>query len=111
VEVGECGIVILVTHLRHATFRASLLNRILSGLITKKSIPQGAATTCWACVCPRVATPGMRGAYLADCGPAAPLTAQCRDEDGIESEALWNSTVVDLEEALRIQGLPPLNPF
>lgn len=38
---------------------ASLFNRIVGNLIPAKSIPQGAATTVYACVAPGVATEGV----------------------------------------------------
>ena len=69
---------------------------------------QGAATTIYACVCPRILTPAMQGAYLSDCSPIPPLTETCRDPHGKESEALWEVTVAQLQEAVKKIGLPDL---
>lgn len=84
--------------------RASLINRILGNIITSKTIPQGAATTIWACVAPRAGTPGVRGAYLADCGPANP-TAAGRDESKELRQKLWQVTEQQLKEAVEKAGL------
>jgi retinol dehydrogenase-12 len=86
-------------------WRASLMNRVIGSVIKSKTIPQGAATTVWACVCPRVGTEGLRGAYLMDCGPGVPATAFGRDEDKALRQGLWKVTEEELDEALKKAGL------
>jgi len=63
-----------------------------------KNIVQGASTTAWACVAPRVRDDDMRGAYLVDCFPAQPLTPEGRDEDGSQSRGLQKVTRAMLEK-------------
>lgn len=69
------------------------LNSILSFLVANKDIPQGAATTVYACMAPDISP----GSYLADCAEATP-TAAARDYD--LAEALWKTTGGQLREAL-----------
>ena len=76
--------------------------------IRNKSIPEGAATTVWACLSPSVSNPDMQGAYLSDCRAVSPSTATCRDLDGQVRETLWNITQEDLATALSAAGLPTL---
>eukprot|EP00597_Dinobryon_sp_UTEXLB2267_P009297 CAMPEP_0170095734 /NCGR_PEP_ID=MMETSP0019_2-20121128/28139_1 /TAXON_ID=98059 /ORGANISM="Dinobryon sp., Strain UTEXLB2267" /LENGTH=349 /DNA_ID=CAMNT_0010317535 /DNA_START=47 /DNA_END=1096 /DNA_ORIENTATION=- len=92
-------------------WRASFVNRIAGSFLTKKTIPQGAATTVWACVCPRVETEGLQGQYLADCGPKVPTTACCKDATGSEREKLWKASWEDVNNALKKIGLPEVPPF
>ena len=82
----------------------SRLNRVVGSLIGSKTIPQGAATTVWACLAPQVGTPEMRGAYLADCGLGTPST-EGRDEKKTGRQSLWRVTEVQLDEALAKAGL------
>jgi len=67
--------------------------------VADKDIPQGAATTVWALVSPRVQEEEMRGSYLVDCSPALPLTAQGRDEDGSAARELAKVTLDALQKA------------
>lgn len=90
-------------------FNKSFLNRLISWFIADKTIPQGAATTVYACVAPRISLPDMRGAYLRDCGPYPPSTSQCIDETGEERQKLWEVTEKQLGEALQQAGLPCLS--
>lgn len=62
----------------------------------KKSIPQGAATTVWACVSPEAGSEKLRGRYLEDCGPKTPSRNAI---DSKTSEALWEVTKAQLAEA------------
>lgn len=79
-------------------WRASLFNRIVGSVVKSKNIPQGAATTVYACVAPRVSTEGMRGAYLNDCGPAEPTDkAQSKEL----RQQLWKVTDEQLKEAVK----------
>jgi hypothetical protein len=88
----------------YSLFRQSFFNRAVGVFVKDKTIPQGAATSVYACVCPRAATQGMAGAYLVDCGPAAPNDAG-RDESKELREALWNASEADLASALEKAGL------
>lgn len=86
-------------------------------------MPQGAATTIYACVCPRISTDYLRGAYLKgigdccskegcilmdlpylDCGPASP-TKDGQDVDKKLRQELWKVTEQELNEALAKAGL------
>ena len=73
--------------------------------MAQKSIPQGAATTVFACVAPGVGTEGVRGAYLEDCRASLPSTKAGVDADGCLREALWTATDAQLTEALAKAGL------
>lgn len=85
-------------------WRQSFINRILGKFIKNKSIPQGAATTIYACVAPRVDTDGLRGAYLSDCGSVAP-NKEGLDEDGQLRNQLWEATEKQLAVAVEKAGL------
>lgn len=41
-----------------------MFNRIVGNLVTSKTIPQGAATTVYACVCPGIGTDGVSAFYV-----------------------------------------------
>lgn len=86
----------------YSIIRQSFFNRVVSNFVAGKSIPQGAATTVYACVCPRISTEGMRGAYLADCGPAAPSSAACNKE---LAARFWKVSEEDLNAALVKLGI------
>jgi len=87
-----------------ALWRQSFFNRMMGSTIADKTVPQGAATTVWACVVPRGQTDGLRGAYLSDCGPIAPNAAG-QDKDGKLREELWQATESQLNEALKKANL------
>jgi hypothetical protein len=78
---------------------------VVGGLVKNKSVPQGAATTIYGCVCPKVGTPGVRGAYLLDCREGVPDNADGRDESKAVRQALWKATEDQLNEALAKAGL------
>ena len=79
----------------------------MAGLLGSKTVPQGAATTVWACVAPELE--GRSGAYLADCqvgtevpGPwgrrmCAPTPLA---QDGEVARALWEKTEEMIAAAL-----------
>ncbi len=79
--------------------RQSLFNRLIGNFVQDKTIPQGAATTIYGCVCPRVGTEGMRGAYLSDCGEIAPNEI-AHDANKTLRNALWEVTEKQLDEAV-----------
>lgn len=87
-----------------ALWRQSMFNRLLGGFIKDKTVPQGAATTVYGCLCPRVATDGMRGAYLTDCGPTMPSNMG-QDADKKLREALWKVTEEQLAAAVKKANL------
>lgn len=81
---------------------------VLGALVANKSIPQGAATTIWACLNPYVENAeaeegklAVNGAYLSDCGPILPGTPDGIDDDKHLRKALWAATERDLEEVLK----------
>jgi len=81
-------------------WQQSFFNRLAGNLITSKSIPQGAATTVFACVAPRVGTEALRGAYLEDCRPSLPNEAG-QDANKQLRNALWAATEEQLAEAVK----------
>ena len=83
---------------------AAVGRAVFGALIVDKTIPQGAATTLFGCLEPRLAEPALRGAYLADCGVAAP-NAEGEDADKALRRALWAATEAQLKEALAKAGL------
>lgn len=62
-----------------------------------KSIAQGAATTAWAMLSPRIdaEAPSFQGAYLSDCGPAKPTNKQAFDDSLVEK--FWKKTEDELK--------------
>lgn len=55
----------------------SFIMWFLPTFIFDKSIPQGAATTVFACVSPKIAQDDYRGAYLSDCDVKLPNANAC----------------------------------
>ena len=94
-------------------FRGYLLLCFLSGIgawiasfvVMDKTIPEGTATTVWACMSSDVLKEGIRGGYLVDCAPAKPTTADARDDTGSIRKALWTETFKQLDEKIAILGL------
>jgi len=75
--------------IRTALWRsAGVLGDVITFFITDKTVPQGAATSIWACLSPTVIAEN-RGAYLMDCAPSQPTVAAGVDADGKRREALW----------------------
>ena len=77
----------------------NFLLQILGNFIPSKTIPQGAATTIFACVAPRVGTDCLRGAYLEDCSPSLPSKSG-QGEDKILRNKLWTATEEQLAFAI-----------
>lgn len=78
------------------------MSYLASQFVMDKTIPQGAATSAWACVAPEITQDDahFRGAYLADCWSLEP--AKCGvDASGKVREALWVATMTQLEEATK----------
>lgn len=78
----------------------ALLTMIVDMFVMDKTIPQGAATTLYACVAPEVAEETMRGAYLVDCHASRPRTECARDEDGKLRKALWTVASAEIAEVV-----------
>eukprot|EP00930_Biecheleria_cincta_P076243 TRINITY_DN63459_c0_g1_i1.p1 TRINITY_DN63459_c0_g1~~TRINITY_DN63459_c0_g1_i1.p1 ORF type:complete len:376 (+),score=70.51 TRINITY_DN63459_c0_g1_i1:19-1146(+) len=78
---------------------------LLDVLMADKTVPQGAATTLWACLAPRVAAPEFAGAYLADCGLGS---LSSKGSDDALAERLWQATDKELDAALARRGLDAL---
>lgn len=80
----------------------SFFNQIIGGFVQffGKSVPQGAATTLWACLSPTIKEPGLKGAYLSDCAVSFPQTKCTQDSDGKIREKLWEATETQLNEVL-----------
>lgn len=100
-EVSSFTYLVLVLEADHPP-RQSLFNRVLGSAIASKSIPQGAATTVYACVAPRISTEGMRGAYLSDCGPAQP------DDSVLDKNVrkrFWQVSEEQIAEAVQRMGI------
>ncbi len=76
-----------------------VVKTLANAFIMDKNIPQGAATTIYACVHPRISNPDMRGAYLVDCAPALPKTAIACDANNEWSNKLYDFT----EEQLKLK--------
>ena len=74
----------------------SVLNRIFGLFVGDRGIPEGAASTLWACLSPRGQDQSLRGAYIADCAPAQPLESARSDD---MREEVWRVTQ---EELLRV---------
>ena len=71
---------------------SSVVKFIFNTFIVDKSIPQGAATTVWASLCPELAEKNVAGSYCSDCSIAVPTTDQAQDVDGRNQVALWSLT-------------------
>lgn len=82
---------------RYTTPKIGIFDWLLEQLIANKDIEQGAATTLWAATSTRCEFPDMRGAYCDDCNAQRP-NSNARDFS--LREALWETTKVQLEEAL-----------
>ena len=92
---------VIITNLqRHNSWMLSgFLGAIFSSLVVDKTIPQGTATTLYACLEPSLDTPALRGSYLVDCQVAKP-TADGQDANKRLRRALWKVTEKELAEAL-----------
>ena len=75
----------------------AVLKFVFDTLVVDKSIPQGAATSLFACLAPELDAPALRGSYLDSCAVATP-TAPARD--AALRRALWEATEADIRAAL-----------
>jgi len=83
--------------------QASWFNSLLLPFIQDKTIPQGAATTVYACVAPELGDGRRAGAYLSDCKVVVP-SALARSQKNWEG--LWEATEAQIKAAL--PALPEL---
>ena len=103
----DCQISSLAVHpgvIRTALWReqAGWFNSLLLPFLQDKTIPQGAATTVYACVAPEFSDVMRAGAYLSDCKVAVP-SAQARSQ--INWQALWLATEGQIAEAMPGQAI------
>jgi NAD(P)-dependent dehydrogenase (short-subunit alcohol dehydrogenase family) len=85
----------LVRHMNVPGF----LRPLLVHALINKTIPQGAATTLYACLGKELDKEENRGVYLDDCNISKP-NKEARDEKGIMRKALWEVTEKQIQEAL-----------
>jgi WW domain-containing oxidoreductase len=91
---------VIATNLgRHLSPVFGALFRLLSFSPLLKSIPQGAATTCYVATSPALAK--VSGVYFSDCNPKVPSS---HARDGAMAERLWSVS----EELVKGYLLPPL---
>ena len=92
---------VIITNLqRHNSWMSSgLLGALFTNLVVDKNIPQGAATTLYACLEPSLDSPALRGSYLVDCHVTKPTTVG-QDVDKRLRRALWQVTENELAQAL-----------
>ena len=88
-----------IPFLQGASVGAVLARGVFGAFIVDKTIPQGAATTLYGCLEPRLAEPALRGSYLVDCAVAVP-DAEGEDAGKTLRKALWAATEEQLAAAL-----------
>ena len=72
---------------------------VFTGIMVDKTIPEGAATTLYACLEPSLDSPALRGSYLVDCQVKKP-SKDGQDVDKRLRRALWQVTERELAQAL-----------
>ena len=95
---------VIATNLARHIGLSSITSALFKALVVDKTIPQGAATTLYACLEPSLAEPAARGSYLSDCAVTTPMTPQAQDADGAVRKALWEATEAQLRDALGEAG-------
>jgi NAD(P)-dependent dehydrogenase (short-subunit alcohol dehydrogenase family) len=92
---------IIQTALWRSSFFASGIGAsILGSLMSNKTIPQGAATTMFACLSPTIMNED-RGAYLVDCQASPPACEQGKDVKGTLRKELWNTIEKEINEVTK----------
>ncbi|XP_037423531.1 short-chain dehydrogenase TIC 32 B, chloroplastic-like [Triticum dicoccoides] len=88
--------------------RAGLVTNTVFFLASKllKTVPQAAATTCYAAVHPAVA--GVSGRYFADCNEAAPSRLAC---SAGEAARLWSFSEAITAEKVKEESALPVTSF
>ncbi|CAE7470021.1 Rdh14 [Symbiodinium microadriaticum] len=91
---------VIQTNLWRSSFFSGGLGASLLGMfVANKTIPQGAASTMWACLSPSIMTVD-RGAYISDCAPVLP-NADGQDVNGKMRKALWETADEQIKEAIK----------
>lgn len=96
VDVGFGHVTALSVHpgvIKTALWNQSIVNRIFGLFVGDRGVPEGAASTVWACLSPRGEDASLRGAYIVDCAPAAPL--EMASSDALRDE-VWAQTEAEL---------------
>jgi NAD(P)-dependent dehydrogenase (short-subunit alcohol dehydrogenase family) len=84
---------------RSSFFSSGIGSSILSTFMSNKTIPQGAATTLYACLSPTIMTED-RGAYLVDCRATPPSCEQGKDVNGTLRKELWKTMEQQIKEKI-----------
>ena len=84
-----------------------LVSLVNGAFFTDHTIPEGTATTLWACLSPQAGSDLLRGAYLYDCKVASPtsITFETFAEKDKARDGLWKTTHSQLKEATRKLGI------
>jgi NAD(P)-dependent dehydrogenase (short-subunit alcohol dehydrogenase family) len=90
---------VIGTNLGRNMAMPGFIRSLLTAVMVDKTIPQGAATTLYACLAKDLDKEENRGAYLVDCNIAKP-NKEARDNEGIKRKALWEVTDKQIQEAL-----------
>ena len=91
---------VIQTNLWRSSFFSGGLGASLLGMfMANKTIPQGAASTLWACLSPTVMTTD-RGAYICDCAPTLP-NEDGQDRDGKWRKALWSAAEQQIADVVK----------
>jgi NAD(P)-dependent dehydrogenase (short-subunit alcohol dehydrogenase family) len=85
---------------RSSFFSSGVGASILGSLMSNKTIPQGAATTMYACLSPTIMNE-ERGAYLVDCHATSPTCEQGKDVKGTLRKELWNTMEKQINEVTK----------
>mmetsp|Transcript_23067 Transcript_23067/g.33774 ORF Transcript_23067/g.33774 Transcript_23067/m.33774 type:complete len:331 (+) Transcript_23067:76-1068(+) len=84
---------------RSSFFSGGIASSFLGSVMANKTIPQGAATTIWACLSPTVLEED-RGAYCCDCKPVVP-SVNGQDSDGTMRKELWRVVDEQISEVVK----------
>jgi retinol dehydrogenase 12 len=82
---------------RSSFFSSGIGSSILGTFMSNKTIPQGAATTMYACLSPTIMNED-RGAYLVDCKATPPSCEQGKDANGTLRKELWKAMEQQITE-------------
>jgi NAD(P)-dependent dehydrogenase (short-subunit alcohol dehydrogenase family) len=77
----------------------AIVSWIADTFIMDKSIPQGAATTLFAALCPEASQKEYRGAYLSDCAIAQPKGSSATNAELVGR--LWDETERQLADKVK----------
>lgn len=85
---------------RSSFFSTGVGASILGTFMSNKTIPQGAATTIYACLSPTIMNE-ERGAYLVDCKATPPTCEQGRDVNGTLRKEFWKTVENQINEVTK----------